>query len=108
MTRRPRRLYATRNQLPLPGFNEEAIIVAEWEIVRQAVQSSLNIEPDAWAAFEGCRLVEAYTDGSAPIRNPGGPAGFAAIVVGYPDSVGQEMLGDTTPYARHEMGRYVP
>lgn len=82
--------------------------MAEWEIVKQTVQSSLSTEAELWAAFEGCLLMEVYTDGSAPIRNPGGPAGFAAVVVGYPDLVQPDALHDATPYARLELGGYVP
>ncbi len=82
--------------------------VAEWEIAKQAVHSSLNTERELWTAFEGCRLIEVYTDGSAPIRNPGGPTGCAAIVVGYPDFVGQETPDDCTPYATVELGSYTP
>lgn len=82
--------------------------VAEWEIAKQAVQSSLNTERELWEAFEGCRLIEVYTDGSAPVRNPGGPTGCAAVVVGYPDFVGQETPDDCTPYATVELGSYTP
>src|SRR3954462_5692652 len=99
MTRRPQQRFATRNQLQLPGI-EEVIKVAEWEIAKQTGQSSLNAEPDLWSAFEGCRLIEAYTDGSAPIRNPGGPAGFAAVLIGFPDLAQSNTPQDVTPYAR--------
>ena len=30
----------------------------------------------------GCRSIDVYTDGSAPRGNPGGPIGFAAVLVG--------------------------
>src|ERR1041385_2749919 len=77
-----RRIYATRNQLQFPGL-EEDMRVPEWEIVQEAVQRSLASEPSAWQALEAWQVIEVYTDGSAPISNPGGPAGFAAVVVGF-------------------------
>lgn len=108
MGRKPQQRPATRYQLQFPDI-EEMIKVAEWEIVKQTIQSSLNTEPDLWTAFEGCHLIEAYTDGSAPIRNPGGPAGFAAVLLGFLDLPrSNDSHGDATPYAKLELGGYVP
>src|SRR5207244_1321566 len=50
---------------------------------------------------------EAYTDGSAPVRNPGGPAGFSAILVGYTDLIGPGKPLPINPSARLDLGGYV-
>ena len=68
----PSHRYATHNQLQLPGLDEETLRVMEWEITKRVVESSLTELPDTWASFGECQVIEAYTDGSAPVRNPGG------------------------------------
>src|SRR5438067_672412 len=100
--------YATRDQMQLPGLDEETISVMEWEIIKRAVQSSLTELPDTWASFGECQDIIAYTDGSAPVRNPGGPAGFAAVLAGYPDLIDPGKLLHTDPSARLDLSGYIP
>ncbi|MDQ6693023.1 MAG: hypothetical protein M3014_01180 [Chloroflexota bacterium] len=102
-----RRVYPTQHQLPLPGF-DEVLILFEWEIAQAVVQSSLAQEPGAWQAFQTCSAVEIYTDGSAPVRNPGGPAGFAAVVVGFEQPVSSTSSTRPAPSARLDLGGYIP
>ncbi len=64
-------------------FDQSDAAVPEWVAVQQAVAASRAEQTAAWAAFAGCHAVEVYTDGSAPVRNPGGPAGAAAVLVGF-------------------------
>ena len=51
--------------------------------MQRAVIESRERDASAWAAFAGADRLAMYTDGSAPIRNPGGVAGFGLIIVGY-------------------------
>lgn len=87
-----------------PGADE----AQEWAIAVRAVQNSLKAVPDAWAVLKACVALEVYTDGSAPVRNPGGPAGFAAVVVGYREKVKLSTPERPTPHARIDIGGYVP
>ena len=87
-----------------PGADE----APEWAIAVRAVEESLQVEPDAWNALRGCPTIEIYTDGSAPVRNPGGPAGFAAIVVGFHEKVRLSSAERPTPHSRIDIGGYVP
>lgn len=82
-------------------------MVPEWEVAQRAVQKSLEENADAWQAFAGCREIEVYTDGSAPVRNPGGPAGFAAIVVGFSEPVDKYTPKRLTPQARLDLGGHI-
>lgn len=74
----------------------------EARAVAQAIRSSRQQEPDAWAALSRRPSYVAYTDGSAPVRNPGGPAGFAAIVLAGSDGDHQ------TTYPRLDLGGSIP
>ncbi len=58
-------------------------MIPEWEVVQRTIERNLKERPQAWDNFVACQEVEVYTDGSAPIKNPGGQAGFAAVVVGF-------------------------
>ena len=78
----------------------------EWEITKHVVESSLTELPDTWASFGECQVIEAYTDGSAPVRNPGGPAGFAAVLAGYPDLIDPDKLLHSNPSARLDLSGY--
>lgn len=80
----------------------------EWEIVQQVVRDSLVREQEAWQAFKSCRSIEAYTDGSAPVRNPGGPAGFASVIVGFEGLIDISTLQRPTPHARLDLAGYIP
>jgi ribonuclease HI len=49
-----------------------------------------------------CATIEMYTDGSAPLHNPGGPIGFAAIVLGFAAAQA------TGPAVCLDVGGYIP
>src|SRR5688572_1310253 len=102
-----RRSYPTRNQLQLPGI-QEAFGVTEWELVQRVLESSIENEPAAWEAFARCKAIEIYADGSAPLRNPGGPAGFAAVVVGFAEALDHSKPERPNPRARYELAGYIP
>lgn len=87
-----------------PGADE----AHEWAIAVRAVQDALQSAPESWAAFKVCPALEIYTDGSAPVRNPGGPAGFAAVVVGFREGVKLSTPQRPAPHARLDVGGYVP
>ncbi len=80
----------------------------EWSIVQRAVRESKEREPDTWVALLQCPAIEVYTDGSAPIRNPGGDAGFAAIVVGFSGRISKATSVRPDPIARLNLGGYIP
>jgi ribonuclease HI len=80
----------------------------EWEIVRRVVQASVEAQPDTWEALARCPVLEAYTDGSAPVRNPGGPAGFATVLVGFDRRVSKATPERPIPLARLDLGGYIP
>ena len=80
----------------------------EWKIVQRVVGESIEGEPEAWEALARCANIEAYTDGSAPVRNPGGPAGFAAVLVGFNARVSKSTPERPTPAARLDLGGYIP
>lgn len=98
---------ATRNQLSMPGLGADDLGPPEWRAVEEAVAESLAQESAAWAAFAECRTVEVYTDGSAPVRNPGGPTGSAAVMVGFTVPVDQSRPHQPQAQARLELGAYV-
>lgn len=83
-------------------------IEREWEVVQRVVAASSATAPEAWAAFTQCPAVEVYTDGSAPVRNPGGQAGFAAVVVGFAEPVDALSARRPEPRAHLSLGGYVP
>ena len=88
----------------LPDLQDDAAL--EWLVAQQAVEDQLN-KSEVVEAFKPCRAIEVYTDGSAPITNPGGPLGFAAVEVGYAEPInvsGQDRPG---PCARLEVGGFV-
>jgi hypothetical protein len=53
--------------------------MSEWVIVESIVAASRRDSEHTWQALHACPMVAVFTDGSAPLSNPGGPAGFAAI-----------------------------
>ena len=89
-------------------FEPSADEAPEWAIAVRAVQDSLQSTSDAWAALKVCPVIEIYTDGSAPVRNPGGPAGFSAVVVGFREKVKLSTPERPIPQARLDIGGYVP
>src|SRR6478672_12365356 len=98
---------ATRNQMAMPGMGVDEFGPPEWQAARDAVGESLKRDGALWAAFAGCRTVEVYTDGSAPVRNPGGPLGCAAVMVGFAGMVDQGIAVRPKARARLELGAYV-
>lgn len=90
---------AHQEMLPL-FLNQEP---AEYLPVQHAVQESLAMHSDAVRILTECTNVEAYTDGSAPIVNPGGPAGFAAVLLGW-----RSAASEATPDARLELAGFIP
>jgi ribonuclease HI len=80
----------------------------EWEVVQQVVAASLADEAATWTALAACRVVEVYTDGSAPLRNPGGPAGFAAVVVGFAGPAAAAAQLRPLSATRLDLGGFVP
>lgn len=88
-------------QLPNMGAEDPP----EWKIAQDAVAASKGV---AWEGFKNCRAVEIYTDGSAPISNPGGPAGFAVVAVGYQSAINTAKPDRPEPCAHIELGGYIP
>ena len=82
-------------------------MVPEWEVVQRVVQRSLQEKPQAWANFADCREVEVYTDGSCPIKNPGGQAGFASVMVGFKEAIDVSKPERPEPHARLDFGGYI-
>ncbi len=94
--------------VPARSLLSDSLEAPEWPILRDVLRRSAADAPDAWAAFAACRSVEVYTDGSAPLKNPGGPAGFAAVVVGFAAPVAADPAGRPAPVARLDLGGHVP
>jgi ribonuclease HI len=84
------------------------LMIPEWEVVQRVIQENQQEQPQAWADFAECSEAEAYTDGSCPIKNPGGPAGFAAVLGGYDESIDENKSERPEPYARIDLAGYIP
>ena len=80
----------------------------EWAIAVRAVQDVMQYAPESWVALKVCPTLEIYTDGSAPVRNPGGQAGFAAVIVGFREEIKLFTPQRPAPHARLDVGGYVP
>lgn len=80
----------------------------EGALVAKVLAKSLEEDAPAWRAFAGCRVVDVYTDGSAPVQNPGGRAGFAAVVVGFAEPSSGETRSRPAPSARLDLGGHSP
>jgi ribonuclease HI len=89
-------------------FSPEEGEAQEWAIAHEAVRDSVQKEADKWVALAACPVIEAYTDGSAPVRNPGGQAGFAAVLVGYYVAIPKDEPERPTPAVRLDLSGYVP
>ncbi|MEA2576111.1 MAG: hypothetical protein QOH93_3409, partial [Chloroflexia bacterium] len=100
-TKRRRRRVPT---MQLPNLDTDA--PDEWQVAQQAVEDHLA-DSDVVAAFQLCRTVEVYTDGSAPIANPGGPIGFAVVAVGYREPIDTAQLDRPKPCARIDLGDFI-
>lgn len=78
----------------------------EWHVAQQAVEDHLA-DSDLAEAFRPCRTIEIYTDGSAPIANPGGPIGFAVVAAGYRELIEPSQQDRPEPCARTELGDFI-
>lgn len=78
----------------------------EWLVAKQAVEDQLA-HADKVEAFRACHTIEVYTDGSAPIANPGGPIGFAVVAVGYRDPIDTHGQERPEPCAQIELGGFI-
>jgi ribonuclease HI len=55
--------------------------IPELTSVTDGIARALAAQPEAWARLHAMPLWVVYTDGSAPIKNPGGAIGFASVFV---------------------------
>ncbi len=55
--------------------------IPELSSVREGIARALEQQPQAWQKLHAMPKWEVYTDGSAPIINPGGVIGFASVFV---------------------------
>ncbi len=78
----------------------------EWLIVQHVLQQEASNNPTSWEMLANCARIEAFTDGSAPLVNPGGPAGFAAVVVGW--SKAAATAPALTSDARVDLAGFIP
>lgn len=69
-------------------MNPERPAPPEWEAVQETIARSREVQRETWEALGRSRGLAFYTDGSAPVKNPGGPTGFAAIATGVAASAG--------------------
>lgn len=90
--------------MQLPDLQADAS--TEWLVAQQAVENLLD-NGEVAEAFTLCHAIEIYTDGSAPITNPGGPLGFAAVAVGYGEPIDMTGQDRPEPCARLEVGGFV-
>ncbi|MDQ3704559.1 MAG: hypothetical protein M3437_04925 [Chloroflexota bacterium] len=90
--------------MQLPNLGTET--PDEWKVAQQAVADHLA-DGDVVEAFRQCRTIEVYTDGSAPIANPGGPIGFAVVAVGYRELIDTSQQDRPKPCARIELGDFI-
>ena len=80
----------------------------EWRVVQEVLQTSLASDQHTWSTFSNCTHLEIYTDGSAPVVNPGGPAGFSAVVVGFDRCLDLASPSRPHPSARMDLAGYIP
>lgn len=92
----------------MPYFDIAAVEPPELQVVRRVVKSCLAEEPGAIEAFRRCLAIEAYTDGSAPLANPGGPAGFGAVMLGFAEPVDATTSHRPQPTARIHLAGFIP
>ena len=55
--------------------------IPELTSVKEGIAKALESQPEAWQALHAMAQWVVYTDGSAPIVNPGGVIGFASVFV---------------------------
>jgi ribonuclease HI len=85
--------------LPVPADDPP-----EFSAVRHAVATCLASQPEAVQVSATCAHLEIYTDGSTPIVNPGGPAGFSALVLGWSSLE----TSDLPPALRLDLAGFIP
>jgi ribonuclease HI len=81
---------------------------SEWEIVERVVAESRQESEQSWQALGVCPMVTAFTDGSAPLHNPAGPAGFAAILVGWDKLLDPSAIPSSTPQIQIALAGHIP
>src|SRR3954465_6783501 len=97
----------TRNQLAMHGPADDVVQLPEWEAVESAIEAARERDLASWEAFVGCAVIEVFTDGSAPVRNPGGRAGCSAVIVGYTNLTNPFASSDLEPRARLNLAAYI-
>ena len=55
--------------------------IPELSAVQEAIQKARARQADGWESLQSLTDWEIYTDGSAPIKNPGGAIGFSSVFV---------------------------
>lgn len=55
--------------------------IPELTSVREGIARAMELQPESWLRLHAMPRWEVYTDGSAPIVNPGGVIGFASVFV---------------------------
>gem|GEM_PF-469319 len=79
----------------------------EQPIIQRIVRESRATRAEIWSALAGCGRLWAYTDGSAPAKNPSGPCGFAVVLIGWREPL--PAPGSTaTPDVRLDLGGHIP
>lgn len=71
-----------------------AAAIPELTAVSQALERARESQPSEWQRLQKLSRWEVYTDGSAPIKNPGGAIGFSAVFV-LNKSAAWELFGGT-------------
>jgi len=92
----------------MPRFDLDTTDPPEWEIARRAVRACLAEEVQAVEALAHCPAIEAYTDGSAPLANSGGPAGFGAVILGFNAPLDPNTSHRPSPVARLNIAAHLP
>jgi ribonuclease HI len=80
----------------------------EWLAVWDAINASLSSAQEGSRAFSGCTQLEVYTDGSAPLVNPGGPAGFSCVLVSFKEPIDPTTSSRPQPVARVDLAGHIP
>lgn len=68
--------------------------IPELTAVQEAIEKARSKQAHGWTTLQGLTDWEIYTDGSAPIKNPGGAIGFSSVFVLDEDSA-WEVYGGT-------------
>jgi ribonuclease HI len=68
--------------------------IPELVAINEAIERARTKQVEGWEALQGQKDWEIYTDGSAPIKNPGGAIGFSAVFV-LDDDDAWEVYGGT-------------